>query len=197
MKKIKYVLITTFLIGIVYFSALAGYSLYKPLNESIDLEAERQEAMLNTKNLRENIEKQANNIKIAKVTPSTKMKYEYYYKGDNITETFEDVPPYFLLDLTRAELENNFKDWNVKSFSEKEVVMQKVMEGESSQNYIIGEYEGYIAVYYEKEINGTKLKEITDTPISSLSAEEQEKIKNGIKIVGEDKLMEFISNYES
>lgn len=197
MKKIKYILSILFIIATVYFSALAGYSLYKPINNNTNFEIKNEEAILNTKILQENIEKEVSKSNIAKINQSTKMVYEYYYKVDNITETFEDTPHYFLLNLTRQQLEDTFDDWNVKSFSEKEVVMQKIMDGQSSQNYLIGEYDGYIAVYYEKEINGTKLKDITSVPISSLPLEEQEEIKKGIKVVGDDKLMEYMSNYES
>ena len=142
-------------------------------------------------------EEPVDNITVAKITPSTKMTYEYFYKDDSITEVVEDVPPYFLIDLTRNDLETNFKDWQIKSFSPKEVVLQKVIEGDSTQHYIIGEYEGYIAVYYEKEINGTKLKEITDIPLEGLSEEEQQKIKEGIKITGKDELMRFLESYGS
>ena len=85
----------------------------------------------------------------------------------------------------------------MKSFSEKEVVLQKVIEGESTQHYIIGEYDGYIAVFYEKEINGTKLKELTDIPLESLTEEEQEQIKKGIKITGKEELMKFLESYDS
>lgn len=197
MKKIKYILSILFIIATVYFSALAGYSLYKPINNNTNFEIKNEEAILNTKILQENIEKEVSKSNIAKINQSTKMVYEYYYKVDNVTETFEDRPHYFLLNLTRQQLEDTFDDWNVKSFSEKEVVMQKIMDGQSSQNYLIGEYDGYIAVYYEKEINGTKLKDITSVPISSLPLEEQEEIKKGIKVVGDDKLMEYMSNYES
>ncbi len=31
----------------------------------------------------------------ARITPSTKMVYEYYYTEDGVTQTLEDVPPYF------------------------------------------------------------------------------------------------------
>lgn len=196
MKKLKYIFIVLFFIAISYFSGLIGYSLYKPINEE-EPNLNTQKALIGLDELNMNKEKEVGKVQVAKVTPSTKITYEYYYKSDNITETYEDVPPYFLIDLTREEMEKKFDDWNIKSFSEKEVVMQKVMDGESIQHYVVGEYDGYVAIFYEKEINGTKLKEITSMPISALSLEEQEKIKNGIKIVGEDELISFLENYES
>ena len=52
-------------------------------------------------------------------------------------------------------------------------------------------------IFYEKEINGTNLKEITNTPLESLPIEEQEKIKKGIKITGKEELMRFLVSYGS
>ena len=194
LKKI-YILI--FFIIIVFVSIISigiGYSMYNT-NEQEAQNIEYNEDI--NSDFFQVQQKPVDNITVAKITPSTKMTYEYFYKSDKITETVEDVPPYFLIDLTRTDLEDNFKEWQVKSFSEKEVVLQKVIEGESTQHYIIGEYDGYIAVFYEKEINGTKLKELTDIPLESLTEEEQEQIKNGIKITGKEELMKFLESYDS
>lgn len=137
------------------------------------------------------------NVSQEKITLSTKMVYEYYYEDDDKTEVLEEVPPYFLIDMTRINLEENFKDWQIQSFSSKEVVMRKNIKGQSSQHYILGEYEGYIAVFYQKEINGVNLKEITDTPVNSLSEEEQARLREGIRIEGNDELMKVLEDYGS
>lgn len=196
MKKIKFLALSVFLLGTIYCSALIGYSLYKPMNENEETEIKKSEVPLNTNDLYKNLEKNVGKFETPKITPSTKIKYEYYYKKDNITEYFEDVPPYFFINLTRNDLENKFKDWNIKSFSEKEVVMQKVLDEESTQHYILSEYDGYIAIFYEKEINGTNLKDITSIHINSFPPEEQEKIKKGIKIKGKEELIKILQDYD-
>ncbi len=189
-KKLYFIIFFIAIITVSIISMKIGYKMYDNGNPiQYKLEA-------NTQILTEQ-EKQVDNISVEKITPSTKMVYEYLYKEDNITETVEDVPPYFLVDLTRNDLEANFKDWQVKSFSSREVVLQKALEGESIQHYIIGEYEGYIGVFYEKDINGNNIKEITDIPLDSLHKEEQEKIKKGIKITGKKELIKFLENYGS
>lgn len=196
LKKIYFILFFILVIFISIISASIGYYMYdrKNSNNSNNLVESKQVA---STDLFKQQEKPVDNLKVAKITPSTKMTYEYFYKGDNITEVVEDVPPYFLIDLTRNDLETNFKDWRVKSFSPTEVVMQKVIDDVSTQHYIVREYEGYVAIYYEKEINGTNLKEITDISLEGLPKEEQEKIKNGIKITGKENLMKFLESYGS
>ena len=189
-KKWYFLLFFLAVIVLVVISSMyVGYKMYDD-NQIIEYKAEVKNDFLQD-------ETPVNNIKTEKISSSTKMVYEYVYKGDNITEIVEDVPPYFLIDLTRTDLENNFKDWQIKSFSNTEVVLQKAIEGESTQHYIIGEYDGFIAVFYEKEINGTNLKDITDIPLESLSEEEQQQIKNGIKITGKAELIKFLENYTS
>lgn len=191
-KKLYFILFFIAIISVSIISMKIGYKMYDDDNKNII----QYKSEVNTDFLNQE-EKPVNNITVEKITPSTKMVYEYLYKEDNITETVEDVPPYFLIDLTRNDLEANFKDWQVKSFSGREVVLQKALEGESIQHYIIGEYEGYIGVFYEKDINGSNIKEITDIPLESLPKEEQEKIKNGIKITGKRELIKFLESYGS
>ena len=191
-KKLYFVLFFIAIVTVSIISMKIGYKMYDDNNKNtIQYKSE-----VNTDFLKQE-EKPVDNITVEKITPSTKMVYEYLYKEDNITETVEDVPPYFLIDLTRNDLEANFKDWQVKSFSGREVVLQKALEGESTQHYIIDEYEGYIGIFYEKDINGSNIKEITDIPLESLPKEEQEKIKNGIKITGKKELIKFLESYGS
>lgn len=132
-----------------------------------------------------------------KITASTKMVYEYYYTGDGIIEKTEELSPYFLIDMTKEDVEGIFSEWIVASFTPEEVVMRKYLDGNSNQYYIVGVYEGFIAVFYAVETNGTKLKEITDRPAASLPAEEQERLKSGIHVLGQDALVKVLEDYSS
>lgn len=132
-----------------------------------------------------------------RITPSTKLVYEYYYEGDEEVRTIEEVPPYFLIDMTRKDIEQKYPEWELKSFSNAEVVMRKNIPGTVKQRYIIGEYEGFVAVFYEQPVDGVSLRELTDTPISSLSEEDQTKLKIGISVYGDEALMNALENYES
>ena len=132
-----------------------------------------------------------------RITPSTKMVYQYYYEEDGVTEIQEDVPPYFLIDLTLNDLLKYYTNWEVLSFSEREVVMRQIVPDESHQNYVVGEQDGYIAVFYQVEKNGIRLHELTDTPVSSLSQEEQQRLAEGILVTGDDNLAKILEDYGS
>ncbi|MDD3571092.1 MAG: BofC C-terminal domain-containing protein [Lachnospiraceae bacterium] len=132
-----------------------------------------------------------------KITPSTKMVYQYYYTEDGVTEVQEDVPPYFMLDLTLSDVSKYYTAWDIVSFSPKEVVLRKTIEGESQQRYVVGQKDGYVAVYYEEEQDGVSLKEITGISVDGLSEDEKIRLNQGIKIVGDEALARTLENYSS
>ncbi len=132
-----------------------------------------------------------------RITPSTKMVYEYYYTEDGVTQTLEDVPPYFLLDMTLEDMKKVYTDWQIISFSSKEVVMRKTLEAKSNEQYIIGEKNGYVAVFYKEPQHGIILHEITNTPLSALPLEERERLLEGISVTGDENLYKILSDYTS
>ena len=75
--------------------------------------------------------------------------------------------------------------------------MKTTLDTGSDQHYVIGEYNGLIAVYYKEDIDGMKLKEITDIPVRSLPENEQADIRDGIYVVGNDNLAKALSDYGS
>lgn len=133
------------------------------------------------------------------INSSTKITYKYRYQEDNITETMTEMAPKFLIGLNEQDLKNTFSssEWHLNKFSPEEIILQKNLPGKSNQHYIIGIKDGYVAVFYQKKINGCDLKEITNTPIKSLSLEDQNRLKVGIKISGENNLFSVMQDYES
>ena len=132
-----------------------------------------------------------------KITPSTKMVYQYYYTEDGVTEVQEDIPPYFMLDLTLSDISKYYTTWDIVSFSPREVVMRKTIVGQSQQRYVVGQKDGYVAVYYEEEKEGISLKEITGIPVDGLSEDEKLRLNQGIKVMGNDALARTLENYSS
>lgn len=132
-----------------------------------------------------------------KIQPYTKMVYQYYYPDEDVTKEQEDVPPYYLLDLTMEDVQRMYQDWKVLSFSNREVVMRRNMAGKSDERYVVGQKDGYVAVYYEETQNGVSLHEVTDTPISSLPKEDQDRLREGITVYGNDNLCKILGDYGS
>lgn len=182
-------------------SVISFFSTLYFVNKKEQLELEANDSILSEPILKTAIDEETKRTVStsvnSKITPSTKMVYQYYYPEDDVMEEQEDVPPYFLLDLTFKDMQKLYNNWQIISFSEKEVVLRKTMEGESEQRYVVGQQDGYIAVFYAKEKNGIGLHELTNTPISSLSEGEQERLNEGISVTGEEKLSKILEDYGS
>lgn len=133
----------------------------------------------------------------AKIKPSTKMVYQYYYPTDGVMKEQADIPPYFLLDRSFQDMKSIYEDWKIISFSDAKVVMRRTMEGKSEERYIVSQQDGFVAVFYEEEQNGVRLHELTNTPLSSLPLEERERLKEGISVLGEESLSKVLADYGS
>ncbi|NLK37005.1 MAG: hypothetical protein GX299_02850 [Epulopiscium sp.] len=132
-----------------------------------------------------------------KIQPYTQMVYQYYYPQDGITKVQEEVPPYFLLDLTLEDVKRLYEDWQIISFSDKKVIMRRSMDGNSDERYILGQQDGSVAVFYEEEKNGISLHELTKIPVSSLPQEDQERLQEGIFVLGDENLSKVLADLGS
>jgi hypothetical protein len=132
-----------------------------------------------------------------RIHPNTKIIYEYFYQGDNTIDTSTESPPYFLMDMTREKLQKQYDGWQIIEFTDRQVVLRKNIPGVSAHSYILGVKDNFIAVYDQSQAGVILLKEVTNTPIQSLSDEEQEKLRSGIKVVGETQLAKILEDYGS
>lgn len=167
--------------------------------------------------------------KLSRISPSTRIVYQYYYTKDQKLVTDEYEPPYYLIDMTRQQLENYYNDWEIISFSTEKVILRKSIDKRNSDGYyIIKEYDGHITVFYdyseafelafEEAVASGKykqnekdkyfnefmnmhkehyLREIIDTPMTILPLDEQESIKEGIIVYGDEELIRILENYSS
>lgn len=131
------------------------------------------------------------------INESTKMVYQYYYKNEGTMEESEEVPPYFLLGFNFNDMLEYYPDWQIVSFSGDEVVMRKIVDEKKENSFLITQKDGYIAVYYEDENKGEILYQMTETPISVLTQEEQVRLNDGIIVKGEYELTKILAEYTS
>ena len=133
----------------------------------------------------------------AVVEEDTVIRYIYMYKGDGMEEIYEDMPPYYMLGKNEEELRLKLDKWQIDSFDSEMVVLSKEVEGKSNQHYVIKDYNGYVAVYYNVDGNIDNLKEVTNTPTVSLGEYERKGITEGIYVDGRQNLLKIIENLES
>ena len=139
--------------------------------------------------------------RMVQVTPcigeKTKMIYQYFYSKDKVTKEHAEIAPAFLQGLHQEELKSIYRDWQVILFSPEKVILRCRIEGMSSETYILGEADGFLAVFYEDAQKGIHLKEKTTLPLSAFSDEESERIRSGVRVFGEENLAKILADYIS
>ena len=188
MDKKQYLIVL--IIALCVVSGFGGYFAALKYTESENKNIVSQSEKINTEDLA--VSSQDNSI-----NPSTKMVYEYYYADEGSTKVREDTPPYFMLGLTLDDMIKHYTNWKVVSFSPKEVVMRKTVYADDTQNYIIGEKDGYLTVFYEENGEKNGIKEITSININGFSDEEKEKIKDEFAVSGDYDLNRVLESYGS
>jgi hypothetical protein len=131
-----------------------------------------------------------------RINAGTIIIYEYLYTIGNTVETTEEPAPYFMLGMDRASAERALSEWTVTHFTPEAVTVRKHVNAAVGRHYIVGEFGGYVAVYYVDN-DGQTLKEITGRTVTILPDDEQERLRQGILVIGSDKLAKVMEDYNS
>lgn len=133
----------------------------------------------------------------AAIQRDTEMVYQYYYTQDEMTKEQKEPAQDYLIGLNRKQLESIFQGWQLVYFSPEKVILRCSVEGTSTESYLLGVYEGCLAVFCEKEGNQIMLTEKTDIPIDVLPLAEQQQLREGIRVNGEENLAKLLADYTS
>lgn len=131
------------------------------------------------------------------ISSDTKMVYQYFYSRDRVTKEQVEMAPVFLQGLDMDQLKSVYNGWQVILFSPEKVILRCKIDGLSSETYIIGESDGFLAVFYEDGQKGIHLKEKTELPITSLPDGERLQVEEGLRITGEENLARVLADYLS
>lgn len=198
----KKTLITLIVIGILIFSVFTGMYIYKIVNKKEE-KISYVEKMYDNKTMQneENILKSQNetisiNSKDEKITPNTRLVLRKYYEkcGHTINEYVE--LPAELINMTKQDLEKQYKDWQVYVFSEKEVILIKSVNDYCNEHYKLKELDGYIAIYKINRDGKEELQEKTSISTRYLTETDISHLKNEIEIFGTENLNKYIEDFE-
>lgn len=198
----KKVIIVFMLVGMFTVSIFTGIYIYRIFNQK-----ESKFAKVNELYNNETFEKNNNvyeinnkivnaNSKEEKITPNTKLVLRKYYEEcrHSINEYVE--MPSELINMTKDELQEQYKDWNINSFSEKEVILIKIVNDFCNEHFILKELDGYIAIYKIDKNGKETLKEKTTISTKYLTETDKEHLKNEVKIFGIENLNKYIEDFE-
>lgn len=182
-----------------------GMSIYKNINESKEeLVVSKKDSVQDTV-IKEVQKEQDEKYKVQevvakdeeKISPYAKITVEKYYKqcGHSTVEIY-DVPKE-MVNLTKEELQNRYKNWEIKKFTAKDIQIYREIDANCSSHYVLKEKDGYLAVYKAISKNMDELNSITDIEYASLKEEDKLALDAGIKIYGTDELSSIIEDFSS
>ncbi|MCD8089530.1 MAG: hypothetical protein LUD81_02720 [Clostridiales bacterium] len=185
MTKYRMCLIALLMLSVMMLGVLSGFFLLTPNPERI----------AETENI------QAEELKPVtsqeeKINSDTKIVYEYVYLGGH-KEYSETTAPRSWQGFTLTEFKDVFESWQIKEFSSEEVRLSKNLKVYSPKHYVLGVYDGYVAVFRKNEYDEDKVKQVTGTPLSSLPEAEQKRLLKGIDFYGDSELIKILQDYET
>ncbi|NLC87790.1 MAG: hypothetical protein GX682_03330 [Clostridiaceae bacterium] len=192
MKKNYIILI---IIGVILITSLiVGFIIInKP--SKIELTSE--------KTLSEHNENKKNEIEIIttsnieqKTSPNCMFVFKTYYRECEHTLINKiDIPKEFV-NQTVEEIEREYLDWKIQSFNVNEVIFYQEKEGICEEHFIVKENNGYITIYFIDKYGVEKIKETTEIVTTYLPEIDKNRLKEGIKINGQEELNACLEDYE-
>ena len=131
-----------------------------------------------------------------KTTPNTLLIFNTFYNQCKHTTTEKIDISEELVNKTKEEIQKIYANWNLQDFSVAEINFQKEIQGICKEHYVIKDYNGYVYVYTLDENEKENLYQITEIVTSYLPQTDQIALKDGIKVVGKEKLNATLEDYE-
>jgi len=130
--------------------------------------------------------------------PEALLRFEYHNRSGDRVNIWEMEMPLSLVDGTADDLMAVFPGWILGDYSNSVAYLRREAPIPPMQSFLVTTTsEGLIAVYYDDTIDGSRLKEITGTSISSLPETERERLFAGILVQGENALIRLLEDLGS
>lgn len=185
---------------IAIIAIIAGFMigmLISGRNKTSNLEPEIESKLAKeTQNMQNEIELIATSHMEVKTSPNTMFIFETYYQECKHTKTERNEIPKECVNQTENDLQETYRDWKIKEFNNGEVVFYQEKEGICEEHYVIKENKGYIAIYMVDSLGKETLKETTEIVTSYLPETDKMRLKEGIKVYGQENLNATIEDYE-
>ena len=195
MNKKNIILIVSFSAVLFLISFITGYKImnYRAKQEPLALNKDNE----NNSNLDLEILMEEETI-----SPNTNIVLKTYYNAcQHSIVNFKSADDE-IINMTKEQYEKyiteNYPNIKIIHFSVEEIILREEKNHLCPNHYIIGESDGYIAIYGIDE-NGKKFldKVFTDYPISLLKEVDQKNLINGIIVDSEEELTDVLENFIS
>ena len=197
MNKIIIVLLSIIVVIAAMVTALIIYMPEEEKDENITIANIAQNEVDNEKNEMENvINVVETNTNEERISPNAFITFKQTYNECGHTKVeFVEVPQEFV-NLTEEELKQKYPEWNVEKFTDTDIILNKEVEGNCNEHYIVKDVNGIVTVFYVLE-NGTEEEyQVTDIATEYLTDTDKIEMEKGIKVNGKQNLNQLIEDYE-
>ena len=131
-----------------------------------------------------------------KVGPNTVLKLKKVYLDCKhiITEKVE-LPKEFI-NMSKAELEDSYKDWKLEEFSKEEIIFTREYTGICNEHYLVKIVGDVLGIYSIDKDRKETLKEKTEIYADYLPENDVSRLKEGIEVIGKENLNSLLEDYE-
>ena len=142
------------------------------------------------------LSKEVSRVAVFKTSPNALLIFKTeYLKCGHILNEYMNIQEKHV-NLTKEEFQEQYLDWQVIHFSEKEIVLLKKVDESCKQHYILKERNGHIAIYYIDEEGDIILRETTAIATKYLTELDIKKLKSGIRVNGLEELNSKLEDFE-
>lgn len=136
------------------------------------------------------------NISEEKISPNATLILKRQYKEcGHVIKEYKEIPEN-LVNLTKEELQERYKEWEIENFNPLDVTLIKQEEGICGEHYVLRQSDGMIAVYKIDEEGRENLEEMTGITVEYLTENDKMEIEEGIEVYGKEELNSVLENYE-
>ncbi len=195
MKKTIWIIIFLCLAIIIGF--FVGMYLYNKEDNYNKLENNEEQIMYN------NITNNINTLEIETSTSEEKISINtevieeiYYTQCDHLIKNKKKSISN-LINMTKDDLIEEYPNWEIKEFSKERVVLYKEEQGFCNEHYLVKDVDGLVTIYnMDNNDKANNLVEITEIETKYLTENDQENLKEGIKVYTKQKLNKLIEDFE-
>lgn len=196
MNKKTIIIICTiaFMISIYIGSMLYNKISTKDENSQEELENKNTELVSEIKEF-DYLAEEANAVD-TKISPNAVIILKKYYKGCGHAVSDYAIIPEEMVNKTANEIQEEYKEWDIEEFTEKEIMLSKYVEGYCNEHYILKDENGKVMVYEIDENGKETLKQETEIETNYLPETDKENLKNGIKVYTKENLNILLQDFE-
>ena len=136
------------------------------------------------------------NTQEEKTSPNCSLTIKTYYKKCGHTKSEYSNLPQSMVNLTKAEIQEKYQEYEIESFASNEIILHQEKEGECGEHYMVKDKEGMVTIYQILEDGSQKELETTGISIEYLPETDKTNMKNGIQVNGKQELNQLIEDFE-